>query len=77
LATKVKATHLGEVKLRGPSGETVEVVAYVDKMQIRRRVCRLRQKPDGPIPKPYDPDSALTPPPRPRGRQRFDPDEDL
>jgi hypothetical protein len=41
LATKVKATHLGEVKLRGPDGETVEVVSYADKMQTRRQVYRL------------------------------------
>jgi hypothetical protein len=31
------------VKLRGPNGETVEVVAYVDKMQTRRQVYRLRR----------------------------------
>jgi hypothetical protein len=43
LATKVKATHLGEVKLRGPNGETVEAVSYVDKMQTRRQVYRLKQ----------------------------------
>jgi hypothetical protein len=40
LATKVKATHLGEVKLRGPNGETVEVLSYVDKIQTRRGVYR-------------------------------------
>lgn len=41
LASKVKAAHLGEVKLRGPDGQTVEVVSYVDKMQTRRDVYRL------------------------------------
>jgi hypothetical protein len=43
LASKVKAAHLGEVKLRGPNGETVEAVTYRDKMQTRRRVFRLKQ----------------------------------
>jgi hypothetical protein len=43
LVTRVKATHLAEVKLRGPDGETVEVVSYVDKMQTRRDVYRLRR----------------------------------
>jgi hypothetical protein len=43
LASKVKATHLGEVRLRGPDGETVEVVSYADKMQTRRDVYRLRR----------------------------------
>jgi len=41
--TKAKAVHLGEVKLRGPNGETVEVVAYVDKMQTHRQVYRLQR----------------------------------
>jgi hypothetical protein len=44
LAAKVKAVHLGEVELRGPDGETVEVVSYVDKMQTRRDVYRLRKR---------------------------------
>jgi hypothetical protein len=44
LASKVKAVHLGEVKLWGPDGETVEVVSYVDKMQTRRDVYRLRRR---------------------------------
>lgn len=47
LATKVMAAHLGEVKLQGPSGETVEVVSYVDKMQTSRQVYRLKQRVGG------------------------------
>jgi hypothetical protein len=43
LVTQAKAVHLGEVKLRGPDGMTVEVVAYVDKMQTHRQVYRLTQ----------------------------------
>jgi hypothetical protein len=38
LVTQVKAVHLGEVKMPGGSGEVVEVVTYVDKMQQTRRV---------------------------------------
>jgi hypothetical protein len=37
------SVHLGEVKLRGPDGVTVEVVAYVDEMQIHRQVYRLQR----------------------------------
>ena len=43
LVIKAKAVHLGEVKLRGPNGETVEAVSYVDKMQTRRQVYRLQR----------------------------------
>ena len=43
LAAAVKAVHLGEVRLRGENGETVEVVAYMDKMQTHRQVYRLRR----------------------------------
>jgi hypothetical protein len=39
----VKAVHLGEVRLRGEDGETVEVVAYLDTMQTHRQVYRLRR----------------------------------
>jgi hypothetical protein len=41
LAAKVKAVHLGEVRMRGASGEVVDVITYVDKMQQTRRVYRL------------------------------------
>lgn len=41
LAYRVKRVHLGEVRIRGESGEVVEVVTYVDKMQQTRRVYRL------------------------------------
>lgn len=43
LAAQVKAVHAGDVKLRGPNGEIVEVVSYIDKMQTRRDVYRLKQ----------------------------------
>jgi len=43
LATAVKAVHLGEVKLRGPGGVSLEVVSYTDKMQTFRQVYRLRR----------------------------------
>jgi hypothetical protein len=43
LVHEVKRVHLGEVAMRGPNGETVEVVSYVDKMQIHRRVYRLKR----------------------------------
>jgi hypothetical protein len=41
LASKVKRAHAGEVRLRGESGEVVDVLAYVDKMQQTRQVYRL------------------------------------
>jgi hypothetical protein len=43
LVCEVKRVHLGEMRMRGPNGVTVEVVSYVDKMQQLRRVCRLKQ----------------------------------
>ena len=41
LAYRVKRVHLGEMRMRGPSGEVVDVIAYRDKMQQDRRVYRL------------------------------------
>jgi hypothetical protein len=41
LATKVKAVHLGEVRMRAPGGVVVDVIRYRDKMQQDRRVYRL------------------------------------
>ena len=41
LAYRVKRVHLGEIRLRGESGEVVDLVTYVDKMQQTRRVYRL------------------------------------
>jgi hypothetical protein len=41
LAYRVKRVHLGEIRLRGESGEVVDLVTYVDKMQQTRRVNRL------------------------------------
>ena len=43
LAYQVKRVHAGEVKLRGPNGEVVEVVAYREKLGYDRRVYRLHQ----------------------------------
>jgi hypothetical protein len=40
-ATKVKAVHLGEVRMRGPEGVVVDVIRYRDKMQQDRRCYRL------------------------------------
>jgi hypothetical protein len=37
----MKRVHLGEMRLRGESGEVVDLVTYVDKMQQTRRVYRL------------------------------------
>ena len=33
LAYRVKRVHLGEVRMRGPNGAVVDVIAYRDKMQ--------------------------------------------
>jgi hypothetical protein len=41
LAYRVKRVHLGEVRMRGPRGEVVDVIRYRDKMQQDRRVYRL------------------------------------
>lgn len=41
LAYRVKRVHLGEVHVRGPHGEVVDVVTYRDTMQQDRRVYRL------------------------------------
>ena len=41
LAYRVKRVHLGEVRMRGPNGEVVDVIAYRDKMQQDRKVYRL------------------------------------
>jgi len=43
LVFRVKRVHLGEAVMRGPNGITVDVIAYVDKMQQLRRVFRLKQ----------------------------------
>jgi hypothetical protein len=41
LAAKVKAVHLGEVRMRGPEGVVVDVIRYRDKMQQDRRCYRV------------------------------------
>ena len=41
LAYRVKRVHLGEVRMRGPNGEVVDVIAYRDKMQQDRKIYRL------------------------------------
>lgn len=41
LAFRVKRVHLGELRMRGPNGEVVDVIRYRDKMQQDRRVYRL------------------------------------
>jgi hypothetical protein len=41
LAYQVKRVHAGEVMLRGPNGEVVEVIAYRDKLGYDRKVYRL------------------------------------
>lgn len=43
LIYRVGRVHRGEVRLRGPNGEAVEVVAYVDKVGRDRKVYRLHQ----------------------------------
>lgn len=43
LAWRVKRLHAGEMRLRGESGEVVDVITYVDKMQQTRRVYRLQR----------------------------------
>src|SRR6266566_5911340 len=44
LAFRVKRFTLGEVRLRGPGGEVVDVIRYTDKMGYDRRVYRLHQR---------------------------------
>ena len=41
LAHRVKRVHLGEVRMRGPKGEVVEVIRYRDKLGYDRRCYRL------------------------------------
>jgi hypothetical protein len=41
LAFRVKAMHLGEMRMRGPDGVVVDVIRYRDKMQQDRRCYRL------------------------------------
>jgi hypothetical protein len=43
LAFRVKRFHLGEVRLRGSDGATVEVVAYIDTARRDRLVYQLRR----------------------------------
>ena len=41
LAYRVKRVHLGEVRMRGPNGEVVDVIRCRDKLGYDRRVYRL------------------------------------
>jgi hypothetical protein len=41
LMFRVKRVHLGEVRMRGPNAEVVDIIRYRDKMQQDRRVYRL------------------------------------
>ena len=41
LAYQVKRVHLGEVRMRGPNGEVVDVIQYKDKLGFDRRCYRL------------------------------------
>ena len=41
LAYRVKRVHLGEVRMRGPNGEVVDVTRYRDKLGYDRRCYRL------------------------------------
>jgi len=43
LAHQVKRVQAGEVKLRGPNGEVVDVIAYRDELGYDRKVYRLHQ----------------------------------
>jgi len=43
LIFRVKRVHAGEVRLRGQSGEVVDVISYRDKLGHDRRVYRLHQ----------------------------------
>jgi hypothetical protein len=43
LIHRVGRVHRGEVKLRGPNGEVVEVIDYTDKTWNRRQVYRLHR----------------------------------
>ena len=41
LAYRVKRVHLGEVRMRGPNGDVVDVIRYRDKLGYDRRVYGL------------------------------------
>ena len=41
LVHEVKRVHMGEMRMRGPNGEVVDVIRYRDKMGYDRRVYRL------------------------------------
>ena len=43
LIYRVGRVHRGEVKLRGPNGEVIDVVRYTDKLGNDRRVYRLHR----------------------------------
>ena len=43
LAWRVKRAHCGEMHLRGPGGEVVQLVRYIDTAQRDRQVYRLHR----------------------------------